>query len=131
MPSRSSFATIDDYLAAATPVARPILEALRARVRALVPEATETISYQMPAFRLGRTFIYFAAFKQHIGIYPPVSGDPALSAALAPFSNAKGNLRFPLDQALPEALIDQVVLALAGAYAQPAPGHARKRATAA
>jgi uncharacterized protein YdhG (YjbR/CyaY superfamily) len=70
----------------------------------------------MPAFRLGRTFFYFAAFKKHIGIYPPVTDDQQLISELAPFRNEKGNLAFPYDQDLPLTLIGRVATALAIQY---------------
>ena len=73
------------------------------------PDATETISYRIPAFKLRRIVVYFAAFKDHIGLYPPVKGDAALEKAAAPYANAKGNLRFPLDRKIPYALIVKIV----------------------
>jgi uncharacterized protein YdhG (YjbR/CyaY superfamily) len=63
----------------------------------------------MPAFRLNGILLYFAAFKSHIGIYPPVSGDPSLERALSPYAGPKGNLKFPLDQPLPYDLIARIV----------------------
>ena len=92
-----------------------MLQEIRGIVKRTVPAATETISYRMPAFRLGRTFIYFAAFKSHIGIYPPVKGDKALAKALAPYRGPKGNLKFPLDRPMPYGLIARVVAALSRA----------------
>jgi uncharacterized protein YdhG (YjbR/CyaY superfamily) len=115
MPKRSNFASIDDYIAAVSPDVRPILEELRTLIQSTVPDATETISYQMPAFKLGRTFIYFAAFKKHIGIYPPLKADKALEKDLRIYRNEKGNLRFPLDQPMPYELIRRVVVALSKA----------------
>ncbi len=108
---------MDDYIASAAPAARPVLVKIRALVRASVPQAKETISYRVPAFQLSHIFIYFAAFKQHIGIYPPVKGSEALNKALKPYRGEKGNLRFPLDQPMPYALIKRVVLALKRQYA--------------
>ncbi len=102
-------ATIDDYIAAQEGAVQPILHTIRAIVREEAPAAKETISYRMPAFMLGGTLLYFAAFKKHIGVYPPVSGDAALLRALAPFRGPKGNLSFPLAQAMPYALIRRVV----------------------
>ena len=83
MSERPKFASIDDYLATVSPDVRPILEEIRQIVRRTVPAAQETISYQMPAFKLDHVFIYFAAFKNHIGIFPPVRGDDKLMAAIA------------------------------------------------
>ncbi len=70
----------------------------------------------MPAFRLDRTFIYFAAFKKHIGIYPPLKNDKNLISELLPFSNEKGNLKFSLSQPIPYELIGRVAIALAQEY---------------
>jgi uncharacterized protein YdhG (YjbR/CyaY superfamily) len=100
--------TIDAYIAAAAPEARPILEKIRALVRAAAPDAEEAISYRMPAFKQGGILLYFAAFKAHIGVFPPVRGDAALEAALAPYAGEKGNLRFPLDRPIPYALIERI-----------------------
>lgn len=123
MAKRTPPASIDDHIAKAAPEARPVLERIRRIVRRAVPEAEETIGYQMPAFRLARIFVYFAAFQRHIGIFPPVEGDAALRRALAPYQGEKGNLRFPLDQPIPYELIRRVVTALAreqGGGAKPA-----------
>lgn len=100
--------TIDEYIAGASPEVRPILEKIRATVHAAAPGAREVISYRMPAFRLNGILLYFAAFKHHIGLYPPVSGEGKLEKALAPFAGPKGNLRFPLDQAIPYDLIERI-----------------------
>ena len=116
MSARPRFDDIDAYIAAAAPAAREILEEIRALIKRRVPEATESISYQMPAFKLGRVFIYFAAFKHHIGVYPPVKGDAELSRELEPFRGEKGNLKFPLDEPMPYDLIGRVVEALAQQY---------------
>jgi uncharacterized protein YdhG (YjbR/CyaY superfamily) len=116
MSDRVKFSTIDQYLASAADEARPILDEIRRIVHEVAPQAEETISYQLPAFKQGRVFVYFAAFKQHIGLYPPVNGDPALMAELKPYSNEKGNLRFPLHQPLPYDLIRRVVAALLSQY---------------
>lgn len=107
---------MDDYLAAAAADARPVLKKIRAIVKAVAPQARETISYQLPAFRQGRVFIYFAAFKAHIGIYPPIKGSAALEKALQPYRGEKGNLKFPLDQPIPYGLIKRVVIALKRQY---------------
>lgn len=108
---------MDGYIEAASPEARPVLAEIRQLVERVVPDATPTISYQIPAFRRERVFIYFAAFKSHIGIYPPLQGDDALEPDLLPYRGEKGNLRFPLSKPVPYALIERVVEALAQQYA--------------
>ncbi len=86
---------IDDYIARFSPEIRAILQEIRRTIRRNAPEAEEIISYRMPAFRLNGILLYFAGFKNHIGMYPPVSGDARLQKALAPYAGPKGNLRFP------------------------------------
>lgn len=101
-------ASIDDYIAAQACAVQPILQRIRAIVREEAPHAEETISYRMPAFMLGGALLYFAAFKKHVGIYPPVRGDAALLQALARYRGEKGNLSFPLAEAMPYELIRRV-----------------------
>jgi len=108
---RESPATIDDYIAAFPPEIRSILEKVRATIKKAAPNAVETISYQIPTFTLGGNLVHFAAFKHHIGLYPPVRSDEKLRADAAAYANAKGNLRFPLDERIPYALIGRIVKA--------------------
>jgi len=102
-------ASIDDYIASSPPGVRPILREIRRVIRSAAPEAEELISYRMPAFRLHGILVYFAAFKNHIGLFPPVSGDPKLRRAAEPHAGPKGNLRFPLDRPIPYTLIRRIV----------------------
>lgn len=87
---------------------RPILESIRATVRKAAPRAEERISYRMPAFFDNGALVYFAAFKKHIGLYPPVH-DISLRSQLARYAGPKGNLQFPLAEPMPHALIAKVV----------------------
>jgi uncharacterized protein YdhG (YjbR/CyaY superfamily) len=116
MSERPRYTKIDDYIASAAPEVQGILQEIRQVVKTAVPDAVETISYQMPAFKRKRVFIYFAAFKKHIGIYPPVTGDEELQQMLLPYRGEKGNLKFPLHQPMPYNLIRRVAEALAQAY---------------
>lgn len=100
--------TIDEYIGRCAPKVRPILRRVRAAIANAAPDATETISYGIPAFKLRRIVVYFAAFKRHIGLYPPVKGNAALEKAVAPYAGPKGNLRFPIDQKIPYALIARI-----------------------
>lgn len=102
-------ANIDEYISEAPPAVRPILAEIRRVIRAAAPEAEELISYRMPAFAQDGILVYFAAFKNHIGLYPPVSGDARLEKALEPYAGPKGNLKFPLSRAIPYALIRRIV----------------------
>ncbi len=111
MIERSTPENIDEYIAGFTPEVQAILERIRSTIRKAAPKAREKISYQMPAFALDRDLIYFAAFKKHIGLYPPVKGDQKLKKEAAPYAGEKGNLRFPLDEPIPYALIGRIVKA--------------------
>jgi len=100
---------VDEYIAGCPRTVQPILRKIRAIVRAEAPEAVEKISYRMPAFFLDGAVIYYAPFKHHIGIYPPVKGDPQLNEVLARHRGEKGNLKFALDEPMPYDLIRRVV----------------------
>jgi uncharacterized protein YdhG (YjbR/CyaY superfamily) len=100
---------IDDYIALFSPEVQTILEKIRSTIRQAAPEAQETISYRMPAFTLNGILVYFAAFKNHIGLYPPVRGDAKLEKSISRYAGEKGNLRFPLNEPIPYGLIERIV----------------------
>jgi uncharacterized protein YdhG (YjbR/CyaY superfamily) len=101
--------TIDDYIASFPKHIQEILEEIRQAIREAAPDAEETISYQMPAFRLNGVLVYFAAFKNHIGFYPTSSGVAAFKAELSQYEVSKGTIRFPLGQPVPFNLIKKIV----------------------
>jgi len=102
---------IDEYIASFSPEVQAILKKIRLTVKKAAPGAQETISYNMPAFTMNGTLLYFAAFKKHIGLYPPVKGDQALEKAIAVYRGPKGNLQLPLDRPMPYGLIERIVKA--------------------
>jgi uncharacterized protein YdhG (YjbR/CyaY superfamily) len=102
--------SIDAYIACAPQAVRPVLASIRATVQKAAPAAEERISYRMPAFFFEGALVYFAAFKKHIGFYPPVR-DEKLRSALARYAGPKGNLQFPLSEPMPHALIARLVKA--------------------
>lgn len=108
-PGKNVPQSIAEYIAAAPAEVRPILRKIRKIAGAAAPEAEELISYGMPALKLHRILIYFAAFKAHIGLYPPVRGDADLETALARYAGPKGNLKFPLAEPIPYDLIERIV----------------------
>jgi uncharacterized protein YdhG (YjbR/CyaY superfamily) len=120
-------ATITDYIATFPPDVQAILQKIRTTVAKAVPKAQEKISYRMPAFELDGIVIYFAAFKKHIGVFPPVR-DAKLKKEVARYAGPKGNLQFPLAERIPYALIGRIAKAHAGANAARVRG---KRASAA
>jgi len=101
--------SIDEYIAAFSPEVQAILERVRLTISNAAPGAQETISYRIPAFTLSGALVYFAAFKNHIGFYPPVKGDARLEKAISGYAGEKGNLRFPLDRPIPYSLIARIV----------------------
>src|SRR6202035_5584521 len=100
---------IDGYISQFSADVQAILQKVRTTITSAAPEAKETISYLMPAFKLHGILVYFAAWKQHIGLYPPISGDKTLEKAVARYAGPKGNLQFPLDEPIPYELIERIV----------------------
>ncbi len=100
---------IDEYIARFPDHIQEILERIRLTIREAAPDAQEVISYQMPAFHQQGNLVYFAAWKKHIGFYPPISGDETLKQEASRYEGEKGNLQFPLDQPMPLDLITRIV----------------------
>jgi uncharacterized protein YdhG (YjbR/CyaY superfamily) len=104
------FVSIDEYIATFPKEIQKILEELRATIKDAAPEAEEKISYQMPTFALEGNLIHFAAFKNHIGLYPTPSGTQAFKRELSIYQGAKGSIKFPIDKPLPLELIKKIVM---------------------
>ena len=100
---------VDQYIATFPAEIQMILEKVRETIRDAAPDARETISYQMPAFKQHGILVYFAAWTNHIGLYPPISGDKTLEKAVARYAGPKGNLQFPLNEPIPYDLIERIV----------------------
>ena len=100
---------IDGYISQFPADVQAILEKVRTTISHAAPEAKETISYLMPAFKQHGLLVYFAAGEKHIGLYPPIYGDKALERAVARYAGPKGNLQFPLDEPIPYNLIERIV----------------------
>jgi uncharacterized protein YdhG (YjbR/CyaY superfamily) len=100
--------TVDEYISGFSPEVQAILRRIRQVVHEAAPEAQEAISYRMPAFKQEGILVYFAAFKNHIGLYPPVTGDTRIQKATSPYAGEKGNLRFLFDKPIPYDLITRI-----------------------
>lgn len=100
---------VDAYITGFPKPVQARLRKVRGAIRAAAPRAEEIISYRIPAYRQHGILVYFAGFKAHIGLFPPVRGDAALEKAVARYAGPKGNLRFPYDEPLPLALISRIV----------------------
>jgi uncharacterized protein YdhG (YjbR/CyaY superfamily) len=105
--------SVGDYMAALPETPRAALERLRKAIKAAAPEATETISYQMPAFKLdGRLLVAYAALKDHCSLFPASTAVmEALKEELEPYFSGKGTLRFHPDKPIPTALVTKIVRA--------------------
>jgi uncharacterized protein YdhG (YjbR/CyaY superfamily) len=101
--------TIDKYILSFPKEIQIILEKIRQTIREAAPDAIETISYQMPTFRLNGNLVHFAAFKNHIGFYPTPSGIIEFKKELEKYKNAKGSVQFPIDREIPYDLISKIV----------------------
>lgn len=107
-PSRAVPKDVDEYIESFSIEVQAILRRVRETVRVAAPQAREVISYRMPALKQNGILVYFAAFKGHIGLYPPGTGDARLQKALAPYAGPKGNFRFPYDKPIPYELISRI-----------------------
>jgi len=101
--------TIDEYIATFPKDVQEILEKIRMTIRKAAPGAQETIKYQMPTFIFEGNLVYFAAFKKHIGFYPPAKGLVKFKDELSAYEGPKGSLIFPLDKPMPYDLISEMV----------------------
>ena len=99
---------MDEYISRFPAEVQAILEQMRATIREAAPEAEETISYQMPTFRLKGNLVHFAAYQKHIGFYPTPSGIERFRKELSAYEVSKGTVRFPLDQPIPYDLIGRI-----------------------
>ena len=103
---------IDEYLAGVPEPARSTLNKIRAAIRSAVPrEATETISYRIPAFQYNGVLVWFAAFSDHCSLFPTASIVAAFKNELKGYSTSKGTIQFATDKPLPTALVKKLVKA--------------------
>ncbi len=117
---------IDEYIAAFPEDIQVMLAELRATIQAAAPAAEEKISYQMPTFALNGNLVHFAAFKNHIGLYPAPTGLEAFQEELSVYKTGKGSVQFPIDQPLPLDLIRKIVQYRVAENAQRAAAKSKK-----
>lgn len=100
---------IDEYIGAFPNNVQAVLEKVRTTIQKAAPDAKEKISYSMPAFEQNGIVVYFAAFKNHIGLYALPSGHEAFKEELSKYKSGKGSVQFPFDQKMPYELITKIV----------------------
>lgn len=101
--------SFNDYVSRFPKPVQHLLEAMRATIRKTAPEAEETITYGVPAFRQGENLVWFAAHTRHIGFYPRASAIAAFKKELRDYTFAKGSVQFPFNKPLPLDLIGRIV----------------------
>ena len=108
---KTQYRTIEEYIQTFPESVQNILEKMRQTIKKAAPEATEAISYQMPTFKLrGKNLVHFAAFKNHIGLYPIPSAIETFKQELLSYKQGKGSVQFPLDRPIPLDLVERIVV---------------------
>jgi uncharacterized protein YdhG (YjbR/CyaY superfamily) len=107
---KNNFQTIDEYINSFPRNIQVFLEDIRQTIGTAAPDATETISYQIPTFKLNGNLVHFAAYKNHIGFYAAPSGIEAFKRELSPYKWSKGAVQFPLDRPIPLDLVKKIVV---------------------
>ena len=97
--------TVDQYIATAPAERQATLKKVRQTIKAVLPEAVEKISYQMPTYHQRETNVHFACAKQHLGFYPTPSAITVFQEDLQPYKTSKGAVQFPFAQPIPYELI--------------------------
>jgi uncharacterized protein YdhG (YjbR/CyaY superfamily) len=107
----NSVNTFEEYIARSTDEVQEILRKIRNIILTIAPESVESISYGMPAYKLNKKpLVYFAAFKNHIGLYATPDGHKAFEKELAGYKQGKGSVQFPLNQEMPYSLIEEILV---------------------
>lgn len=104
------FNTVDEYIDSLPDKTKEELTKLRNKIKEIVPNAVESMSYGMPGYKLNnKPLVYFAGWKDHVGFYPTPNGMERFYKELAPYKTGKGTAQFPLDKPLPFDLITRIV----------------------
>lgn len=102
--------TVDDYISYFPSETKTKLKIIRQIIKDIAPEAIESISYGMPAYKINKKpLVYFGGFAKHIGFYATPTGHEKFKKQLSVYKQGKGSVQFPLDQQLPVALIKNII----------------------
>jgi uncharacterized protein YdhG (YjbR/CyaY superfamily) len=105
------FADVDEYIASFSKSTQTLLKQIRTTIKKAAPDAVESISYGMPAYKfMGKPLVYFAGYEKHIGFYATPTGHKAFSKELSKYKQGKGSVQFPIDESLPLDLIKRITL---------------------
>ena len=106
----SKSSNVDSYIAQFPEATQVLLRAMRALIKQQAPQAEESISYGMPAYKLNKKpLVYFAGYEKHIGFYAAPNGHEAFKEAFSKYKQGKGSVQFPLEEKLPLKLVADVV----------------------
>ena len=100
--------TISEYISKAPREAKAKLREMRATIKKAAPNAREGIKWSMPAFYDKRILVMFAAFKNHVSLFPTGSAIKAFTNDIKKYKTAKGTIQFPFDKPLPKVLIRKI-----------------------
>lgn len=107
--SQTKARTIDTYVEDFPDDMQKVLIKIRTTIRRIIPNAEETISYGVPAFKQnGKYIVYFAGWKHHVSVYPIPAGTKTFQKSIAPFVAGRGTVKFPLDKSIPYSLIEKI-----------------------
>jgi len=105
-----NIATVDNYIKLFPENVQELLNQIRSTIKENAPEAEESIAYKMPAYKTnGKPLIYFAGYKNHIGLYATPSGHTQFEKELSKYKQGRGSVQFPLDEPIPFSLIARIV----------------------
>ena len=102
-------ASVDEYISAADPDAKKALSDIRKTIKSAAPNAEEVISYQIPGYKYYGMLVFFAAWKDHISLYPAPWSADSLKKEMSVYKGSKGTIKFPIDEPMPLALIKKMV----------------------
>ena len=109
MAKMKTATSVNEYIAKADPHAKKALGDIRKTIKVAAPKAEEVISYQIPAYKYHGVLVFFAAWKNHISLYPAPWGAESLKKEMSAYEGSKGTIKFPLDKSMPLTLIKKMV----------------------
>ena len=110
MESSKKFGSVEEYFESVSDKAKPLLQQMRNAIKEAAPEAQEVISYNMPAFKLNGVLVYYAAWKNHVALYPASAFNSDFADDLSAYKHSKGTLQFPIEEGIPIDLVKKIVL---------------------
>jgi uncharacterized protein YdhG (YjbR/CyaY superfamily) len=109
MSKMKAYSTVDEYIALAEPKVKKALKDIRKAIRTTAPNAEEVISYQIPGYKYHGMLVFFAAWKDHISLYPAPWSADSLKKEMSVYKGSKGTIKFPIGEPMPLALIKKMV----------------------